>query len=147
MESMKKSQGRDDLTLITTGEAASHCRVSLQALRRWIRDGRLKAFQTPGGHARIEVAEFRRFLKECGMPPYPAGEGLAVPRVLVVEDDPDILQILTGLPPRQPRRLAVDPTVDAYHAPIKVGTFQPSFLIVDFVILQLEGLEVSPHPK
>lgn len=54
---MKVNGKRDDLTLITTGEAASQCRVSLQAMRGWIRDGRLKAFQTPGRHARIEVAE------------------------------------------------------------------------------------------
>jgi len=143
----KKSRGRGDLTLITTGEAASHCRVSLQALRRWIRDGRLKAFQTPGGHARIEVAEFRRFLKDCGMPPYPAGEGLAVPRVLVVEDDPDILQILTGLLAGQPRRLLVETAVDGYDALIKVGTFQPSFLILDVVMPKLDGLEVCRRLK
>jgi len=143
---MKADRKRDDLTLITTGEAASHCRVSLQALRRWIRDGRLKAFQTPGGHARIEVAEFRRFLKECGMPPYPAGE-LPTPRVLVVEDDADILQILTSLLAGRPQRLVVETAVDGYDALIKVGTFRPAFLILDVVMPKLDGLEVCRRLK
>ncbi len=144
---MKTNGKRNDLTLITTGEAASHCRVSLQALRRWIRDGRLKAFQTPGGHARIEVAEFRRFLKACGLPPYPSGEERAIPRVLVVEDDPDVLQILTGLLAGQPRRLVVETAVDGYDALIKVGTFRPSFLIMDVVMPKLDGLEVCRRLK
>jgi len=144
---MKADRKRDDLTLITTGDAASHCRVSLQALRRWIRDGRLKAFQTPGGHARIEVAEFRRFLKECGMPPYPAGEELPTPRVLVVEDDADILQILTSLLAGRPQRLVVETAVDGYDALIKVGTFRPAFLILDVVMPKLDGLEVCRRLK
>ena len=137
----------NDITLITTGEAASHCRVSLQALRRWIRDGRLKAFQTPGGHARIEVAEFRRFLSECGMPPYPAGQGLPTPRVLVVEDDVDVRQILTSLLAAQPQRFVVETAVDGYDALIKVGTFRPAFLILDVVMPELDGLEVCRRLK
>jgi excisionase family DNA binding protein len=137
----------DSLTLITTGEAASHCRVSLQALRRWIRDGRLRAFQTPGGHARIEVAEFQRFLKECGMPPYPAGKGQAAQRVLVVEDDPDIRQILTALLAAQPQPLAVETAEDGYDALIKVGTFKPTVLILDVVMPKLDGLEVCRRLK
>jgi excisionase family DNA binding protein len=144
---MKVTGSRDDPTLITTGEAASHCRVSLQALRRWIRDGRLKAFQTPGKHARIEVAEFRRFLKECGMPPYPVGEGHPAPRVLVVEDEPDILQILTNLLAGQSQKLAVETAVDGYAALIKVGTFKPTRLILDVVLPRLDGLEVCRRLK
>lgn len=144
---MKANRKRDDLTLITTGEAAHHCRVSLQALRRWIRDGRLKASQTPGGHARIEVAEFGRFLRECGMPPYPAGQEVPTPRVLLVEDDADILQILTKLLAGQPQRLEVETAMDGYDALIKVGTFKPSFLILDVVMPELNGVEVCRRLK
>jgi excisionase family DNA binding protein len=42
---------------LTTGQAASHCQVSTPTLKTWIREGRLRAFKTPGGHARIAVAE------------------------------------------------------------------------------------------
>jgi excisionase family DNA binding protein len=140
-------KARDDLTLITTGEAASHCRVSLQALRGWIRDGRLKAFQTPGGHARIDVAEFQRFLAASGLPPYPPEEEAPIPRVLVVEDDAEVLQILTGLLAGQPRPLVVETATDGYDALIKVGTFRPSFLILDVVMPKVDGLEVCRRLK
>jgi len=127
---------------ITTGEAATHCQVSLPALRRWIRDGRLRAFQTPGKHARIEVGEFRRFLKEYGMPPYPRAEAVGPPRVLVVEDEPDVLDILTRLLAAHPRRPTIETAVDGYEALIKVGIFKPSLLILDVVMPKLDGLEV-----
>jgi two-component system OmpR family response regulator len=144
---MKAKGRRDDLfMLITAGEAASHCRVSLQALRRWIRDGRLKAFQTPGRHARIDVAEFQRFLRECGMPPYPVG-GHPTPRVLVVEDDPDVLSILTSLLAGQASKLAVETAADGYDALIKVGTFKPTLLILDVAMPRLDGLEVCRRLK
>ncbi len=139
----KRSRGRDgSQRLITTGEAASHCQVSLPALRRWIHDGRLKAFQTPGKHARIEVREFQRFLKEYGMPPYPSEAASAGLRVLVVEDDPEVIEILTGLLAVHPRRPTVETAVDGYEALIKVGIFRPSLLVLDIVMPKLDGLEV-----
>ena len=128
--------------LITTGEAATHCQVSLQALRRWIRDGRLHAFQTPGKHARIEVGEFRRFLKEYGMPPYPSHGATGPPRVLVVEDEPDVLHVLARIIAAHPGRPTVETAADGYEALIKVGIFKPSLLVLDVVMPKLDGLEV-----
>lgn len=143
---MEKKEERNpagsEQRLITTGQAATHCRVSLPALRRWIRDGRLRAFQTPGKHARIEVGEFRRFLKEYGMPPYPWAEAAAPSRVLVVEDEPEVLQLLAGLIAAHPRRPTVETAADGYEALIKVGIFKPSFLVLDVVMPKLDGLEV-----
>jgi len=43
----KNSSSRASLT---TGQAASHCQVSTPTLKTWIREGRLRAFKTPGGH-------------------------------------------------------------------------------------------------
>src|SRR5262250_3158675 len=139
----KRGQGpTGSRRLITTGEAASHCQVSLPALRRWIRDGRLKAFQTPGKHARIEVREFQRFLKQYGMPPYSADGVAAGLRVLVVEDEPQVVEVLTGLLAAHPRHPTVETAVDGYEALIKVGSFRPSFLILDIVMPKVDGLEV-----
>jgi|SRR5690242_13088128 two-component system, OmpR family, response regulator len=140
----KRDQGvaNGSRRLITTGEAAGHCQVSLPALRRWIRDGRLKAFQTPGKHARIEVREFQRFLKQYGMPPYSTDGIPAGLRVLVVEDEPQVVEVLTGLLAAHPRHPTVETASDGYEALIKVGSFRPTFLILDIVMPKLDGLEV-----
>ncbi len=81
------------------------------------------------------------------MPPYPKGEWHPTPRVLVVEDDPDILAILTSLLTGQSQKLAVETAVDGYDALIKVGTFKPTFLILDVVMPRLDGLEVCRRLK
>ncbi|HKW95996.1 MAG TPA: response regulator [Methylomirabilota bacterium] len=127
---------------ITTGEAATHCQVSMPALRRWIRDGKLGAFQTPGKHARIEVGEFQRFLREYGMPPFPRTEAAPAPRVLVVEDEPDVLQTLVRIIAAHSRHAVIESAVDGYDALIKVGVFKPSFIVMDVVMPRLDGLEV-----
>jgi excisionase family DNA binding protein len=139
---MKDKGHKGAWRLITSGEAAAHCHVSVPALRRWIREGRLEAFQTPGKHARIEIGEFQRFLNEYGMPPYPRVEVIPRPSVLVVEDDPDVLQILTGILAAHPLTPTVETAVDGYEALIKVGMFKPSFLILDVVMPRIDGLEV-----
>jgi len=139
---MRDTGHKDAWRLITSGEAAAHCHVSLPAVRRWIREGRLKAFRTPGKHARIEIEEFQRFRNEYGMPPYPRAEAIPRPCVLVVEDNPDVLQILAGILAAHPLSPTVETAVDGYEAMIKLGIFKPSFLILDVVMPWLDGLEV-----
>ena len=78
------------------------------------------------------------------MPAFPTGgpEAEQLPRVLVVEDDPDVLRILTSLLASYPRASTVETAVDGYEALIKVGTFRPSLLILDVVMPKLDGVEV-----
>ena len=85
--------------LLTTGRAAQLCCASQRALNNWIREGRVKAYRTPGGHYRIRLLDLEQFLGQHGKPPLeepppvPAGET----RVLVVDDDGHIVQVMTGL--------------------------------------------------
>ena len=65
----------------------------------------------------------------------------------MVEDDADVLQVLTGLLAGQPRPLVVETATDGYDALIKVGTFRPSFLILDVVMPKVDGLEVCRRLK
>src|SRR6266704_1626047 len=86
---------------LPTGQAARHCQVSIPALRRWIRDGRLAAFKTPGGHCRIALEELQRFLRQYGMPLYP----ISAPdiRILIVDDEPTIVKLFVDMLADDPR--------------------------------------------
>lgn len=55
---------------LTTGDVADYCQVSRSSVFRWIRDGKLHAFTTPGGHYRISQKDFKGFLAQYGMPIY-----------------------------------------------------------------------------
>ena len=81
---------------LTTRLAAAHCRVSIPTLRRWIRAGELGAHLTPGGHRRIALDEFQRFLRAQGRPAYPVGPEPRT-RVLLVDDEPLVVQMLHDL--------------------------------------------------
>jgi len=128
------AEGREYLT---TRQAASHCRVSIPTLRRWIRAGDLGAHLTPGGHRRIDLHEFQRFLRAQGRPAYPVASG-ASPRVLLVDDEPLVVQLLHDL---LADGFVIETATDGYEALVKVGTFRPALIILDVVLAGLDGIE------
>lgn len=130
---------------ITTGQAARHCEVSVPTIRRWVKEARLRGFTTPGGHVRLELDEFRRFLRAHGMPAYPT----AAPetRILIADDEPEILGLLADFLAGDPRHPKVETAADGYEALIKVGLFRPHLLILDVLMPQLDGIRVCRRLK
>src|SRR5215831_20764345 len=114
---------------LTTGQAASHCQVSTPTVKTWIREGRLRAFKTPGGHARIAVDEFQRFLKRHRMPIYPTPPPPA--GVLIVDDEPQLVEMLVEFLTHHPRGFKIETASDGYEALIKLGSLRPALLILD----------------
>jgi excisionase family DNA binding protein len=55
--------------LLTVSEVARMFRVDSNTVRRWIAEGLLKAFRTPGGHYRIPADEVRGLLIVQHKPP------------------------------------------------------------------------------
>ena len=49
--------------LYTVREVATRLRVSIQAIRRYIKEGHLKAITLPGGYYRIPESELDRITK------------------------------------------------------------------------------------
>jgi putative resolvase len=45
-------------------EAAKLLEFDPSTVRRWIREGRIKSFKSPGGQHRISIEEFNRFRDE-----------------------------------------------------------------------------------
>jgi excisionase family DNA binding protein len=130
---------------ITTGQAARHLEVSVPTIRRWIRAGRLSGFTTAGHHARIGVAVFEDFLARHGMPPYRPSR--AEVRILVVDDEPDVLDTVVELLAADPRGFKLETAVDGYEALIKVGIFKPTLLVLDAFMPQLDGVRVCRRIK
>jgi excisionase family DNA binding protein len=122
---------------ITTGEAAAHCHVTIPTVKAWIGAGQLRAFKTPGDHRRIDVEEFERFLHEHGMPPY----RVESPRVLIVDDDPAIVEFLASVLATAPRPPVVDTATDGYEGLMKLGAFKPTLLVLDVFMPRIDGVE------
>jgi two-component system, OmpR family, response regulator VicR len=55
-------------TRLTSKDIAAYCQVSKSTVIEWINSGKLKAFNLPSGHNRIDVKDFKDFLVKWNMP-------------------------------------------------------------------------------
>lgn len=122
----------------TTMDLARACRVSLRTVIRWIDDGRLPSFRTPGGHRRVREEDFKQFLERYHIPF--ADEIRTHRRTLIVVGpckvvaDPWTRSLRQGL--GRVLRRASDACVvlladNLYEAAVLVGLHRPDLLILD----------------
>jgi len=132
-----------DLRPLSTGEAATFCHVSQVAIYKWIKEGKLKAHQTPGNHHRIQVVDFIKFLKRYGMP---IPEELLTPskqRILIVDDEPGVIGFITRALQDMDGDYQIASALDGYTAGEKVTNFRPHLIILDLRMPGMDGLRHS----
>jgi excisionase family DNA binding protein len=132
--------------LLTTSEVANYCQVTNDGVVKWIKARKLKAYSTPGGHYRIRKSDFKEFLGRYGMPLDPEFFAEEKKRILIVDDEASILDVLTqalgDLATYQ-----VSGAADGYEAGLKIGTFRPDLVILDVMMPQMNGIEVCKRIK
>ena len=128
----------------TTSEVARYCAVTNDGVLKWIKSGKLRAFSTPGGHYRISAEDFRQFLQQYDMPIDESFfRGSKRQRtVLVVDDEPDIREIVHRLLLELDAEMKVEEAADGYEAGIKVGSLQPDLVIMDLMMPKVDGLSL-----
>jgi len=128
---------------LTTGEAAGICGVRINTIKRWIRKGRLQAVLTPGGHWRIPKQAFAHFLHTWKIPaPKALREKEEVCRILVVDDDPQIHDLVRGAMDMAPWACEVSSAYNGYAGLVQIGRIRPQLLILDIMLPEINGLEM-----
>ena len=113
----------------TTVDLAKVCRVSLRTVIRWVDEGKLTSFRTPGGHRRVRESDLVLFLDRYQIPfsVKPSGEKK---RILVVENQ----RLLEGLLKQILRRASDTHEIvvarDLYESGIKIGMLKPELVIL-----------------
>jgi len=79
------------------------------------------------------------------MPAYPLPAPPA--GVLVVDDEPQMVDLLAEFLAGHPRGFKIETASDGYEALIKLGSFRPALLIIDVMMPKLDGIEVCRHLK
>lgn len=121
----------------TTGEAADICKVSQQTIIRCFDAGRLKGFRVPGSRfRRIPREELIRFMKNNEIPTDDFETGKK--RILVVDDDPQIVELFKDLLSRDDR-FEVRTASTGYDAGIVTTSFKPDLMILDYMLPDING--------
>jgi len=127
-------------TSYTTGEVARICQVTKRTVITWIDGGKLEGYHLPGSkHRRVSAESLHRFMKDNHLP----GFGRIVrPRVLIVDDDLDLLELLKDA---LHDRYDVDVASTALDAASRLTVFQPDVILLDIRLPDLSGLQVCRH--
>ena len=134
----------DGRRFFTTSEVARYCAVTNDGVLKWIKSGKLRAFSTPGGHYRVSAEDFRSFLEKYDIPVDEAFfQGSQRERaVLVVDDEPNIRDIVTRLLKELDSTMRVEEAADGYEASIKIGSLQPDLVIMDVMMPRVDGISL-----
>ena len=129
--------------VFTTFEAARLCHVSPLSIINWVNANRLPAFRTPGGHRRIRREDLARFMRENGIPlPEELRDGSGRPRVLVVDDEAAIRDVIAESLARRTAPYEVMTAADGFEAGRLVATFRPDIVLLDLRMPGLDGFQV-----
>jgi two-component system, OmpR family, response regulator len=124
-------------TVFTTGEAAEICQVSQQTIIRCFDSGRLKGFRVPGSRfRRIPRESLVQFMKDNGIPIDLLDSGKK--KILVVDDDPEIVELFTDVLDRD-GRFEVRTATSGYDAGMITQEFNPDLIILDYMLPDING--------
>ena len=124
-------------TVFTTGEAAEICKVSQQTIIRCFDSGRLKGFRVPGSRfRRIPREALIAFMKDNQIPIDGLDSGKS--KVLVVDDDPEIVELFVDVLERD-GRFEVKTANTGYDAGMITQEFMPDLIILDYMLPDING--------
>ncbi len=130
----------------TTYQISKFCNVYPTTVINWIRENKLPAYKTPGGHRRVNRRDLLEFLKKYNMP---IPEELRVLRksILLIEDDPEIVRLLRRAF-RRKRDIYEFAAVDnGIEALVRIGHEPPDLILLDIRIPGIDGFEVCSKLK
>jgi len=146
---MEKSEKPSRHSACTVQTAGRLCNVSPRTISNWIEAGHIPAHRTVGGHRRIRWEDLHAFMQKQGipLPEEPPVEDAEPKRILVVDDDPIIVETLTQALEEDENRYEVQAAADGFEAGIQVRAFRPHLLILDIMMAGLKGDEVCRRVK
>ncbi|HMA86924.1 MAG TPA: response regulator [Desulfosalsimonadaceae bacterium] len=133
--------------VLTVFKASKYCSVSPKTIINWIESGLIKAYKTPGGHRRINRKDLIAFMENQGMPLPEKEIDAGRIRILVVDDDPIIVESIVQALEEDEYDYEVISAADGFEAGIQVSHFQPDLLILDIMMPDIKGFDVCQKIK
>jgi CheY-like chemotaxis protein len=137
----------DPDTLLTSHQVGGLIQVNPTSVNKWVEEGLIPAFRTPGGHRRIKAIDLIAFLDAHKMPIPRDLEVIARRRLLIVDDDTKMLKALERTAKKYAHRLQVLTVTNGIDALVQVGAFKPHLIVLDVIMPEIDGLEVCRRLK
>ena len=134
-------------TVLTVFQAAKLCSVSPKSITNWIDSGHIKAFKTVGGHRRIKWSDLQNFMQRQAIPLPETTEGTSRRRILVVDDDPIIVETIVQALEEDQNDYEVASASNGFEAGLKVVEFKPHLIILDIMMPGIKGDQVCRQIK
>lgn len=133
--------------VFTVFTASKYCNVSSKTIINWIDAGHIKAYRTLGGHRRINRKDLETFMERQGIPiPETVVEDNRK-KILVVDDDPIIVESIVQSLEEDEHDYDVISAADGFEAGLQVNHFKPHILILDIMMPDIEGYDVCQKIK
>lgn len=151
--------GSSDDALVGTLTAARMLRVDPTTIQRWIDSELITGYRTAGGHRRVMTRDLVRFAKSRGIPlaqaKSRAGSASRVSEesgsdsssVLIVDDEPEILEMLSVRIMGTRPALNVMTAEDGFRAGYLIQKFRPRLVLLDIRMPGVNGIEVCRFIK
>jgi excisionase family DNA binding protein len=127
--------------LLRTNEVAKLCQVSQGTVIRWIKEGKIPAASTGGGHNRVALGDVIDFLKIHHLP-LPDDVSIEKKRILIVDDEPGLRDMIRFMLEREFPSVLIEEAAEGFSAGWKTHSFNPDLVILDLMIPGLDGLQV-----
>lgn len=130
--------------IFSTFEVAKMLELSPGTVANWVDAGRLKAFNTLGGHRRIKAEDLEEFLQANNIPvPKELSERMTTSKkVLIVEDDEKFLKLMERFFRTFRKKWDVFSALDGFQAGALVGSEKPDVVILDIMLPDINGFKV-----
>jgi excisionase family DNA binding protein len=146
-ETRKEQCKAEGERIYTTVDVANVCKVTQRAVIYWIDKGKLEAYRTPGGHRRVLERNLREFMDRHGIPMGSAEDPRRSRRVLIVDDDPLVVEMLEHFIAAKDPSYATESTSLGFQAGIRVCQWMPDLVFLDLLLPEIDGYEICRSLK
>lgn len=133
--------------IFTVAKAGKYCNVSTQTIINWIENGHINAYKTVGGHRRIKKEDLETFMRKQGIPIPDKMQTDDRLKILVVDDDPIIVETIVQALEEDEFNYEVISASDGFEAGLQINHFKPNLLILDIMMPDIKGYEVCEKVK
>ncbi|RKY17424.1 MAG: regulator [Planctomycetota bacterium] len=128
-----------DKDVLTTGDVARCCRVTIRTVIKWFDQGRLEGYRLPGsGDRRFTRAAVERFMLKNELPTDLLHGDAGPRRVLVVDDDQGVLEMIKRVLTRLPD-IEISTASSGWEAGMQTASVHPHMILLDYRLGDMTG--------